>query len=72
METKQKIATLPDWIRDSIAEHRGWIEAALGTSLDKSLIVRVPNNFGSIAARRIMADVPLAPLKVGPTSAIKS
>jgi hypothetical protein len=52
-------ATEPDWIRSAIEKHREWIESVQGVPIDKMTVLRVDNNFTSLAARQILRDVRL-------------
>ena len=72
MSNKVMVATEPDWIRSAIAKHREWIESVLGVNIDQIMALRASNNFTSLAERRVMADVPLATLKEGPTPSLRA
>ena len=72
MKNRLMIATEPDWIRSAIEKHREWIESVQGVTIDQTMVLRVSNNFTSLAARRILSDVPFAALQAGPTAKLRA
>jgi len=72
MEPKIMTATEPDWIRSAISNYREWIESVQGVTIEKMAVLRVGNNFTSIAARQILRDVRLKKLERGPTPKLRA